>query len=175
MNKCLILSSLPNRHFFRHKLFGKYNPTEPFVYNFVDDVYAKKFGLEELIARLAALFAGLAIFISCLGLFGLAAYMAEQRMREIGIRKVLGATVAQLWMLLSRDFILLVVMSCILASPLAYYFLNNWLQKYQYRIDIRPGIFVLAAAIALVITVLTISYQAIRGATANPVKSLRTE
>ncbi len=156
-------------------MFGKYSPTAPYDYHFADDSYARKFRLEELIGQLAALFAGLAIFISCLGLFGLAAYMAEQRMHEIGIRKVLGASVSQLWLLLSGDFILLVLISCVVASPPAYYFLHGWLEKYEYRITIGPGVFVMAAVIALSITVLTISYQAIRGAMANPVKSLRRE
>jgi len=156
-------------------LFNKYNPSYPFLYHFVDASYAAKFQLEVLVGRLAAIFAGLAIFISCLGLFGLAAYTAEQRTREIGIRKVLGATVSQLWLLLSKDFIGLVVISCVVASPVAYYFLQGWLQKYYYRITIGPGVFLLAAAMALFITVVTISFQAIKGALANPVKNLRSE
>ena len=156
-------------------IFNKYNPAYPFLYHFVDAAYAQKFGLEELVGRLAALFAGLAIFISCLGLFGLAAYTAEQRTREIGIRKVLGASVAQLWYLLSRDFVVLVLVSCVSASPVAYYFLDSWLQKYSYRITIGPGVFVIAAVIALLITLMTVGFQAIRAATANPVASLRSE
>jgi putative ABC transport system permease protein len=156
-------------------IFNKYNPSYPFLYHFVDDSYAEKFELEVLVGKLSALFAGLAIFISCLGLFGLAAYTAEQRTREIGIRKVLGATVSQLWYLLSKDFIALVIISCVVASPVAYYFLHSWLQKYEYRITIGPGVFVLAAAMALLITIVTISFQAIRGAMANPSRSLRAE
>jgi putative ABC transport system permease protein len=156
-------------------LFNKYNPSYPFLYHFVDDVYADKFHLEVLVSRLSALFAGLAIFISCLGLFGLAAYMAEQRTKEIGIRKVLGASVSQLWLLLSKDFILLVLISCVVASPIAFYFLHGWLEKYQYRITIGPWVFLVAAAMALLITIVTISFQAIRGALANPTRSLRTE
>jgi ABC-type antimicrobial peptide transport system permease subunit len=156
-------------------IFSKYNPAFPFLYHFVDAAYAQKFGLEELVGRLAALFAGLAIFISCLGLFGLAAYTAEQRTREIGIRKVLGASVAQLWLLLSRDLVLLVVISCVVASPVAYYFLQGWLQQYSYRISIGPGVFVLAAGMALLITAATVSFQAVRAALANPVRSLRAE
>jgi len=156
-------------------LFNRYNPAYPFLYHFVDETYAQKFNLEVLVGSLSGLFAGLAIFISCLGLFGLAAYMAEQRTREIGIRKVLGASVAQLWLLLTKDFIVLVAVSCLIASPLALYFMHGWLEKYNYRITIGPGIFVLAAALALVITILTISVQAIRGATANPTRSLRSE
>ena len=123
--------------------------------------------------KLAGIFAGLAILISCLGLFGLVAYVAEQRTREIGIRKVLGASVSQVWMLLSKDFLLLVVISCVIASPIALYFLHNWLQQYDYRISIGPGVFVLAAAAAILITLLTVSFQAIRAALANPVESLR--
>jgi ABC-type antimicrobial peptide transport system permease subunit len=156
-------------------LFNQYNPAYPYLYQFADMAYAKKFTLEVLVSKLAALFATLAILISCLGLFGLAAYMAEQRTKEIGIRKVLGATVSQLWLLLSRDFILLVVISCVIATPVALYFLQSWLEKYPYRISIGAGVFVGATVLALIITVITISFQAIRAAVANPVKSLRTE
>jgi len=156
-------------------IFNRYNPAYPFLYHFADESYAQKFQLEVLVGSLSGLFAGLAIFISCLGLFGLAAYMAEQRTREIGIRKVLGASVAQLWLLLTKDFIILVAISCVAATPIALYFMHNWLDKYNYHIPIGPGIFLLAAAVALVITILTISIQAIRGATANPTRSLRAE
>jgi putative ABC transport system permease protein len=128
-----------------------------------------------LIAKLAGLFAGLAIFISCLGLFGLAAYVAQQRTKEIGIRKVLGASVSQVWLLLSKDFIVLVLISCVIASPVAFYFLKNWLQKYDYRVNIGVSVFIVSAMMAILITVITISFQAIRAAIANPVKSLRTE
>ena len=156
-------------------IFNKYNPAYPYLYKFVDESYAEKFVLEVLIGRLSALFAGLAIFISCLGLFGLAAYTAEQRTREIGIRKVLGASVSQLWLLLSKDFIVLVLISAVVASPAAWYFLQGWLQKYTYRITVGPGVFLVAAAMALLITVITISFQAIKGAMANPTRSLRSE
>ena len=157
------------------KIFEKYNPAYPFTYDFVDEEYNKKFDLETLVGKLAAIFAGLAIFISCLGLFGLAAYVAEQRTKEIGIRKVLGASVIQVWVLLTSDFIMLVAISCVVASPIALYFLGSWLQKYAYRISIGPGIFVLSAIMAIVITLITISYQAIKAALINPVKSLRSE
>jgi putative ABC transport system permease protein len=157
------------------KIFNTYNPAYPFLYKFVDDEYNHKFNLEILVGKLAGVFAGLAIFISCLGLFGLAAYVAEQRTKEIGIRKVLGASITQVWLLLSRDFILLVLISCVIASPIALYFLHGWLQKYQYRITIGPGVFVLSAVVALAITLLTISFQAIKAALTNPVKSLRSE
>ncbi|WP_183559316.1 ABC transporter permease [Mucilaginibacter sp. SP1R1] len=156
-------------------VFTKYSPAYPFTYRFVDDDYNKKFNQEVLIGKLSGIFAGLAIFISCLGLFGLAAYIAEQRTKEIGVRKVLGATVGQLWFLLSRDFVLLVVMSCVIASPVAFYFLQNWLQKYDYRVSIGPGVFITSALLAIVITLVTISFQAIKAAIANPVKSLRSE
>ncbi|MBD1394234.1 ABC transporter permease [Mucilaginibacter glaciei] len=156
-------------------IFNKYNPAFPYTYRFVDDDYNMKFSEEVLVGKLSGIFAGLAILISCLGLFGMSAFVAEQRIKEIGIRKVLGAKVSQLWLLLSKDFILLVVVSCVIASPLAFYFLQNWLQKYDYRITIGPGIFILSAAIAIAITLVTISFQAIKAAIANPVKSLKTE
>jgi ABC-type antimicrobial peptide transport system permease subunit len=156
-------------------IFNQYNPTYPYIYTFVDEEYNHKFNLETLVGTLASLFAALAIFISCLGLFGLAAYTAEQRTKEIGVRKVLGATVGQVWFLLSKDFLLLVFLSCLIASPIALYFLQGWLLKYDYRISIGPAVFVLAALAALAITLATIGFQAIRAATANPVSSLRTE
>jgi putative ABC transport system permease protein len=155
--------------------FNKYSPAFPYTYRFADEAYAEKFNLEVLVGKLAGIFAALAIFISCLGLFGLAAYIAEQRTKEIGIRKVLGATVSQVWLLLSKDFLLLVLISCVIASPVAFYFLQNWLDKYSYRINIGVGVFVLSACVSLAITVITISFQAIKAALANPVKSLRTE
>ncbi|MCW3119884.1 MAG: hypothetical protein JWM28_3966 [Chitinophagaceae bacterium] len=156
-------------------VFNKYNPAFPYTYQFADQSYAAKFDLEVLIGKLAGIFAGLAIFISCLGLSGLAAYIAEQRTKEIGIRKVLGASVSQVWLLLSKDFLVLVIISCFVASPVALYFLQDWLHKYSYRITIGPGVFIVAAVMALIITLLTISFQAIKAAIANPVKSLRTE
>ena len=158
-----------------NKLFAKYNPSFPYTYFFADAKYAEKFRLEVLVGKLAGIFAALAIFISCLGLFGLAAYVAEQRTKEIGIRKVLGASIPQVWMLLSRDFIVLVVVSCLIASPIAWYFLQDWLMKYDYRIDIGAGVFLLAGGMALLITILTISFQALKAATANPVNALRSE
>ncbi|MES1249997.1 MAG: FtsX-like permease family protein, partial [Chitinophaga rupis] len=156
-------------------LFNKYNPAYPYNYQFADQSYAAKFGQEVLIGRLSGIFAGLAIFISCLGLFGLAAYVAEQRTREIGIRKVLGASVPQLWILLSKDFMLLVLISCLIASPLAFYFLHGWLEKYEYRIQIGPAVFVGAGVAAMVITIVTVSFQSVKAALTNPVKSLKNE
>ncbi len=156
-------------------IFDKYNPAYPFSYTFVSEDYNSKFNLETLVGKLAGIFSGLAIFISCLGLFGLAAYLAEQRNKEVSIRKVLGASVAQLWMLLSKDFIVLVFLSCVIAAPVAFYFLNNWLTKYKYRIEIGPGVFFFSALIAIAVAILTISFQAIKAAVANPSKNLRTE
>jgi ABC-type antimicrobial peptide transport system permease subunit len=155
--------------------FKKCLPAVPFDYEFADQTFGEKFEAEERVGTLAAGFAGLAVFISCLGLFGLASFAAEQRTKEIGIRKVLGATVNNLWGLLSRDFVVLVMISCLLATPLAYHYLHGWLQQYQYRTEISWWVFGLAAAGALVITLLTVSFQAIRAAMANPVKSLKSE
>jgi putative ABC transport system permease protein len=156
-------------------LAEKYNPAVPFDYTFVDEEFKSKFDTERQIAKLSGIFAGLAIFISCLGLFGLAAFMAERRVKEIGIRKVLGASIVQLWMLLSREFVLLVLIACIIASPLALWLMSDWLQKYDYRISISWWVFVIAGILALVIALITVSSQAIKAALANPVKSLRTE
>lgn len=156
-------------------VFKKYNPSSPFIYKFVEEQYAKKFDNEERIGKLASFFAALAIFISCLGLFGMASFMAEQRTKEIGVRKVLGATVFNLWKLLSKEFVLLVFISLLIAVPVAYYFMYNWLQNYQYRAALSLWIFIAAGAGALLITLLTVSFQAIKAAIANPVKSLRTE
>jgi putative ABC transport system permease protein len=156
-------------------VFKKYNPGSPFKADFVDEAFARKFGNEERIGKLSSFFAMLAVFISCLGLFGLASFVAEQRTKEIGIRKVLGASVTNLWRMLSKDFVLLVVISCVIATPLAYYYMNNWLQKFDYRTSINWWVFAAAITGALVITLLTVSFQAIKAAIANPVKSLRTE
>ncbi|MDB5134114.1 MAG: FtsX-like permease family protein, partial [Mucilaginibacter sp.] len=130
---------------------------------------------EERIGKLASFFASLAIFISCLGLFGMASFMAEQRIKEIGVRKVLGASVFNLWSLLSKDFILLVVISLMIATPVSYYFMHNWLQNYKYRSGMAWWIFVATGVGAMAITLLTVSYQSIKAALANPVKSLKTE
>ncbi len=156
-------------------VFRKYNPASPFEYKFNDEQYAEKFEDEERIGDLATFFAVLAVFISCLGLFGLASFVAEQRTKEIGVRKVLGASIFNLWRMLSKDFVQLVIISCVIAIPVAWYFLHQWLQKYSYRTDISLWIFVAAAFGAMVITLMTVSYQAIKAAIANPVKSLRSE
>ncbi|UHG92161.1 ABC transporter permease [Spirosoma oryzicola] len=156
-------------------IFRKYNPGSPFDYKFASDEYDRKFRAEERIGQLASVFAILAIFISCLGLFGLASYMAEQRTKEIGVRKVLGASVFNLWQLLSKDFIVLVVIAVLIASPTAYYVMNSWLQQYAYRSDLSWWIFALSGMGALAVTMLTVSYQSIKAALMNPVKSLRSE
>ena len=156
-------------------IFKRLVPSVPFDYKFVDTEYGLKFATEERVGKLASVFAVLAIFISCLGLFGLASFIAEKRTKEIGIRKVLGATVRNLWQMLSKDFVVLVVIACCIAAPLAYYFLSQWLQKYEYRTEISWWIFAVAIGGALFITLLTVSFQAIKAAIANPVKSLRTE
>jgi putative ABC transport system permease protein len=156
-------------------VFKKFNPASPFDYTFNDEDYAKKFADEERIGRLATFFAILAIFISCLGLFGLASFVAEQRKKEIGVRKVLGASVYSLWRMLSKEFALLVFISCFIAIPLAWYYLNGWLKQYEYRTAISFWIFIASAIVALVITIITVSFQAIKAAIANPVESLRTE
>jgi ABC-type antimicrobial peptide transport system permease subunit len=157
------------------KIFKKYNPNYPFEYTFVDEAYARKFESERRTGILAGLFAFLTIIISCLGLFGLASYMAETRVKEIGVRKVLGASVMGITQLLSKDFLLLVIIAFAIAAPLSYWGMNQWLEDYPYRVTIEWWVFVLAAALAILIALFTISYQAIKAASANPIKSLRTE
>ncbi len=153
----------------------KNNSAYPFEYKFVDDEFNQMFLSEMLISKLSRVFASLAIIISCMGLFGLAAYTAQRRTKEIGIRKVLGASVTGITTLLSKDFLQLVALSCIVAFPLAWWAMNSWLQNYQYRIEISWWIFIVAGLLALFIALVTISFQAIKAAIANPVKSLRTE
>jgi hypothetical protein len=150
-------------------------PGAPFEYQFADEDYAAKFASEVRIGKLAGFFAALAIFISCLGLFGLASFTAEKRTREVGIRKVLGASVSNLWGLLSGEFVALVLLSLLIATPAAWYFMHNWLQNYTYRTEPSLWIFGLSGIGALLITIATISFQAIKAALANPVRSLRTE
>jgi putative ABC transport system permease protein len=152
-----------------------YSPAVPFSYKFVDDEYAKKFVSEERVGQLARCFAVLAVFISCLGLFGMASFMAEQRVKEIGVRKVLGASVLRLWSLLSREFVVLVGLSLLIAMPLGYYFMHSWLQHYSYRVGMPWWIFAGAGVAAVVVTLVTVSYQGIKAAMMNPVRSLRSE
>ena len=156
-------------------IFKKYNPEYPFEYTFIDEEYAQKFEAENRIGTLAALFAGLTIFISCLGLFGLATYMAENRIKEIGVRKVLGASVAGIAALLSKDFLKLVIISFVLAVPIAWWAMYSWLQDYSFRVDIQWWVFAMAGFMSVLIAVITVSYQAIKAAIANPVTSLRNE
>ena len=155
--------------------FKRYNPESPFHFSFVDEEFARKYAIEERVGNLAGVFAILAVFISCLGLFGLASFVVEQRTKEIGIRKVMGASVISLWQMLSKDFVKLVVIACALAIPISNYFMEEWLRQYQYRTVISWNIFLFTLAGALAITLLTVSFQAISAALMNPVKSLKSE
>ena len=157
------------------KVYKKFSPGSPFNYKFADHEYALKYAAEERMGKLAMFFTTLAIFISCLGLFGMASFVAEQRTKEIGIRKVIGASVFSVWTMLSKDFVVMVLISFLIATPIAYYFMHNWLQNYQYRTNLSAWIFAAAGFGALIITLITVSFQAIKAAIANPVKSLRTE
>lgn len=156
-------------------IFKKFDPSAPFVYQFADEEYAKKFTNEERIGKLASSFAGLAIFISCLGLFGMASFTAEKRIKEIGIRKVLGASVFNLWRLLSKEFVGLVIISFLISVPLSWYLMHKWLQNFEYRSEITGWIFVATALGTILITLMTVSYQSIKAAISNPVNSLRSE
>ncbi|RRA99787.1 ABC transporter permease [Larkinella rosea] len=156
-------------------VFKKFDPDTPFAFQFTDVEYDAKFRTEERVGKLARIFATLAIFISCLGLFGLASFIAEQRIKEIGVRKVLGASVFSLWGLLSKDFVRLVIISFVIAAPIAWYFLSDWLKQYEYRTDISWWIFIISGLGAAIITMITVSFQAIKAALTNPVKSLRSE
>lgn len=157
------------------KVFRKYAPAVPFDYRFLDQEYDAKFRAEERIGKLAGFFTVLAVFISCLGLFGLASFVAAQRTKEIGVRKVLGASVWSVWTLLSRDFALLVIVAMIIASPIAWYVLSSWLRKYEYRTGLPWSVFAWTGVGALAITLLTVSFQSLKAALMNPVKSLRTD
>ncbi len=156
-------------------IIKKYNPAYPFDYRFVNDQFDKIFKSEMLIGKLSRVFALLAIIISCLGLFGLAAYTAERRTKEIGIRKVLGATVSGITGLLSKDFLRLVFIAAIIAFPLSWWVMHKWLQNYSYRIEIKWWVFGVAGMLAMLIAWITVGFQAIKAAISNPVKSLRTE
>jgi ABC-type antimicrobial peptide transport system permease subunit len=156
-------------------VFKKYNPQYPFSYHFIDEEYARKFSNEQTTGILTAFFAGLTIFISCLGLFGLAAYMAENRIKEIGIRKVVGASVANITALLSRDFLVLVLIAMLIASPVSWWAMDKWLSSYSYHVCITWWIFAQAGLLSILVASITVSFQAIKAALANPVKSLRSE
>jgi ABC-type antimicrobial peptide transport system permease subunit len=156
-------------------IFKQYDPLDAFTYTFADQEFAQKFQDEERIGRLAAFFTILAILISCLGLLGLSTFVAEQRTREIGIRKVLGASIPHLWGLLSREFLWLVSLSLLIGSPVAYWIMKGWLNKYSYHAGVSWWIFATCAAGAIALTLFTVSFQAVRAALANPVESLRSE
>jgi putative ABC transport system permease protein len=147
----------------------------PFSYYFYDESLKAQYSAEQRMETIFKYFSFLAILIASLGLFGLASFSAEQRTKEIGIRKVLGATVSDITMILSREFVMLVVVSNVLAWPVSYYVMNKWLQSFAYRVDVSWWVFVVAGATALVVALLTVSWQAIRAALANPVESLRYE
>jgi len=153
----------------------KDNSAYPLEYKFVDDQFNQMFSAETQISKVSGVFAALAIIISCLGLFGLATFTAERRTKEIGIRKVLGASVSGITRLLSTDFLQLVVIACLVAFPSAWWVMHNWLQNYEYRITISWWIFLIAGLSAIVIALMTISFQSIKAAIANPMKSLRME
>jgi ABC-type antimicrobial peptide transport system permease subunit len=157
------------------KLCKELNPKFTFTYYFTDKEYQKLYNDEQVVGKLSKTFAFLAIFISCLGLLGLAMFTAEQRVKEIGIRKVLGASVSSLFGLLSTEFIILVGIALLIASPLAWYFMNEWLKAYTYRTDIDWWVFALAAVLSILIALVTVSFQAAKSALMNPVKSLRSE
>ena len=156
-------------------LFESFNPGFPFTFNFLSEAYQKQYDTETRIATLSKYFAALAIIISCLGLFGLAAFTAQKRRKEIGVRKVIGASVTDITSMLSKDFLRLVLIALCIAFPASWWLMNNWLQGFAYRVHISAGTFLLAGISIIVITLLTIGYQSIKAAIANPVKSLRTE
>jgi ABC-type antimicrobial peptide transport system permease subunit len=156
-------------------IFHNADASQSFDYHFVDKDFEQKFRSQQFIGSLATIFGCLAIFISCLGVFGLASFMAEQRKKEIGLRKVLGASVTGITTLLSKDFLLLVAISCLIAFPVAAWIMHDWLQSYEYRVNLSWWIFVIAGISALLITLLTVSFQATKAAMANPVNSLRSE
>ncbi|OKS85952.1 ABC transporter permease [Mucilaginibacter polytrichastri] len=157
------------------KVYKKYNPDYPFEYKFADEAFASKFQTERLLGTLSAWFTSLAIFISCLGLFGLASFSAEQRRKEIGVRKVLGASISHLWFNLSKEFIVLVIISFLIGASISFYYMSQWLAKYTYHTAISLWVFVLTIAISMVMCLVTVSFQAIKAAISNPVSSLRSE
>jgi ABC-type antimicrobial peptide transport system permease subunit len=157
------------------QIYKKYNPAYPFEYNFIDEQYARKFQEELKIGTLVTWFAGLTIFISCLGLFALVAYMAETRRKEIGIRKVLGASVSGIMLLLTKEFLILVIISVAVASPIAWWAMNQWLSNYAYRTNIPWWLFIVVGIVSLCIALVTVGFQAIKAAMANPVEAIKAE
>jgi putative ABC transport system permease protein len=157
------------------KQWDSYNTGEPFTYNFMDDLFDKTYSTEAKTGSILNLFSLLIIFVACLGLFGLATYTAEQRTKEIGIRKVLGASVSQITKMLSTEFLKLVLLASLIAFPVAWWGMNKWLQSFAYRINISWWFFAAAGIAALSIALITVGFKAIKAAMANPAKSLRTE
>jgi ABC-type antimicrobial peptide transport system permease subunit len=178
-NSTFLVKSSPGKTIEAQKaakdVWNKFFSSEPFTYKFLDEEFEKLYRTDHKTASLVWLFSGIAIFLSCLGLFGLAAFTAERRTREIGVRKVLGASVSGIVSLLSKEFILLVIVSLIIASPVAWWALNKWLQDFSYRIDISIIFFIAAGTITLLVALATVSVHAIKAAISNPIKSLRTE
>jgi putative ABC transport system permease protein len=156
-------------------IWDAHAPQRPFLYHFLDESFTKQYEADAYFGKVFSLFSALAIFIACLGLFGLATFTAEQRTKEIGIRKVLGSSVAGIVGLISKDFIRLVVIAIAIAIPLTWWSMNKWLDDFAYRVSIGPGIFVMAALIAIFVAMITISWQSVKAALANPVKALRNE
>jgi putative ABC transport system permease protein len=160
---------------FIETVYNKFDKTNPVEFNFLDQNFAKQYAAEQKQQQLAFIFTMLAVLIACLGLFGLAAFTAQQRVKEIGVRKVLGATVTSITVMLGKDFIKLVFFSILIAVPIAWYAMNKWLEDFAYRIVIGWDVFVIAGLVAMFIALFTVSFHAIKAATANPVKSLRSE
>jgi putative ABC transport system permease protein len=157
------------------RYWKQYNSAFPYEYNFLEDTYNDMYKSEQQTSTLFNIFAGIAVFISCLGLFGLATYTAQVKVKEIGIRKVLGASVANITAMLSRDFLILVLIAIVIASPIAWYAMNKWLMDYAYRAELHWWLIAVAGGAAILIAFITISFQSIKAALANPVKSLRSE
>jgi ABC-type antimicrobial peptide transport system permease subunit len=155
--------------------FKKIVPNQPFEYRFADDAYNAKFAYEERVGKLASVFAVLAIVISCLGLFGMAVFMTERRTKEIGIRKVVGASVFRLWKMMSAEFVIIVALSFLMATPLAWYALSRWIENFVYRTDISWEVFAVAGMGSLIVTLATVSFQLLKAANRSPVHSLKTE
>jgi putative ABC transport system permease protein len=168
-------ADIKNTIAFINSTWNKFSPGYPLDYKFMDDSYGKMYKAEENLGSLIWIFTIMAIFIGCMGLFGLAAFSAEQRIKEIGIRKVLGASVFNITALLSKSFVRLVFISSLIAFPIAWWAMNKWLEDFSYRITISWWIFLVAGVVALLIALITVSFQAVKAAVANPIKNLRTE
>lgn len=169
------MNDVPGTIAFIEKTYKKFSPSHPFEYYFLDESFNRMYNTEQRLGSIFGYFSFLAIFIACLGLFGLASFTVEQKTKEIGIRKVLGASVPGIFSLLSKGLTKWILLANIISWPLAYYFLNKWLQNFAYRVNLNVWIFILSGLVALAIALLTVSYQTIKAATANPVESLRYE